>query len=385
MDKSSQLNDKFSQVENGHRRLKLIFVARKFGNMAGGLERISIDLMNEMVRRGHRVSLMTWDESGAVAHYPIDAGIEWLKLDIGNSDISTGVSERFARLKRFRSFAKKIQPDVILGFQSGAALFSRLAVFGLKIKILAAERVSPDMWKHVRKGLRYRFLDIYSLGLANQITVQFPDYIQKYPRIFHYKMVSIPNPVQHKNIHVYTSSSNEKIILYVARFCYQKNHELLISAFAQLSHIFKDWKLVLAGDGDYEDRIRALVDRLGLNNRVEFCGAVKDVDSLYRQSDLVAFPSFFEGFPNALAEALAFGIPCVGLNSTLGVNSLVKHKVNGLLVDPTPEAFASGLATLMKDEQTRREMSVEARKISCKYTPQNSYQLWETLLQRMAK
>lgn len=367
------------------RPLKLIFVARKFANMAGGLERISIDLMNEMARRGYQVGLMTWDESSAQTHYSLDSRVKWLKLDIGNPEAPSNSRDRWARLGRFRSFVKQFQPDVILGFQSGAALFSRVATLGLGIPILAAERVSPDMWRYVRTGFRYRIVDIYSLALANRITVQFPDYRQKYPRILWRKIVAIHNPVFHRPADArVTSDSGEKILLYVARLCFQKNHELLINAFARLSDNFPGWKLVLAGDGEYDQRVRDQVARMGLTDRVQFCGAVQDVDSWYRKADLVAFPSYFEGFPNALAEALAWGIPCVGLRDTLGVNSLIEDQVNGLLVDGTPEAFADGLEELMRDPVRRESMSAAARTISSKYSPQNSYELWDSLLRKMA-
>lgn len=384
MGESLQVDVQMGENKNFSRPLKLIFVARKFANVAGGLERISIDLMNEMARRGHQIGLMTWDESAAVPHYPIDPRVQWLKMDIGNPEVPSTMTDRLARLRRFRGFVKEFCPDVILGFQSGAALFAKVATLGLKVKILAAERVSPDMWKYVRKGMKYRIMDVYSLALMDQITVQFPDYRERYPRILWRKIAAIHNPVFQKNAGSRIESlGGEKMMLYVARLCFQKNHELLIDAFSRLSDSFPEWKLVLAGNGEYEDRVRAQVAKLGLEDRVVFCGAVRNVDAWYQKADIVAFPSHFEGFPNALAEALAWGIPCVGLRETLGVNSLIEDKVNGLLLDATPEAFAAGLASLMSDPQTRQRMSEAAQKISSKYAPQNSYRLWESLLRKM--
>lgn len=385
MSKSAAMSPNLVLPEKSQRPLRLIFVARKFGNIAGGLERISIDLMNQLVLRGHTVGLMTWDENSAVTHYPLDERITWLKLDIGNPDVPSRMAERLARLTRFRRFVNEFRPDVILGFQSGAALFSRVATLGLGMKILAAERVSPDMWRYVRTQLVCRILDIYSLVLANRITVQFEDYKQQYPSILRGKIVAIHNPVFDRNLeHSPSQEHGQKIVLYVARLCFQKNHELLINAFSKLNKTYSDWRLVLAGDGEYDDRLRDQVARLGLQNQVVFCGAVQDVDALYRRADLVAFPSYFEGFPNALAEALAWGIPCVGLRNTLGVNSLIEDNVNGRLLEATPEAFASGLASLMSDSEVRKRMSTEARKIGLKYAPQNSYRLWELLLREMA-
>ena len=175
-----------------------------------------------------------------------------------------------------------------------------------------------------------------------------------------------------------------KILLYVARLCFQKNQGLLIDAFARISASFEDWKLVLVGDGEHDGLLRDKVRRLGLEERVVFCGAVKDIDAWYRSADLVAFPSLFEGFPNALAEALSWGLPCVGLKNTLGVNCLIEDGINGCLVDATVEAFATGLAALMGDEKRRMQMAQNARRIGSIYAPEKSYDLWESLIQRVA-
>ncbi len=344
---------------------------------------MAIDLMNEMVRRGHCVGLMTWDLQGAVPHYRLDPKVRWLKLNLGCSAAPSNFFQRLDRVRCFRSYIRDFQPSLIVGFQSGAALFSRVATLGLEIPIIAAERVSPDMWTHVRTGFFDRLTDIYSLILADRITVQFPEYKKKYPKILQKKIIPIHNPVMSRPIKPETNDGERKVLLYVARLCYQKNHTLLIDSFALLSHLYLDWDLVLVGDGEYEELLRQQVSRLCLETRIKFCGAVVDVDAWYERADLVAFPSHFEGFPNALAEALSAGIPCVGLKQTLGVNSLIQDSVNGLLVDSTIAAFANGLARLMSDSDKRKEMSNAARQISTMYAPSAAYELWEDLFQRM--
>lgn len=371
--------------DSRHRRLRLIFVARKFDNIAGGLERISIDLMNTMVKRGHSVALTTWDSSDAQTHYPLDPKIQWLKLNIGDPDRPASLRVVAARMARFRKFGSDFAPDVILGFQSGAALFSSIATLGRRVQVIAAERVSPDMWKYVRTRRINRLTDIYSLFLADRITVQFPSYIEKYPRFLRGKMVAIPNPVFAADVTDRAISPHgEKIILYVARLCFQKNQNLLIDAFARVAPMFNRWKLVLVGDGEHDLALRDKVAKLGLIDQVVFCGAVKDVNVWYRAADLVAFPSLFEGFPNALAESLSWGLPCIGLRDTMGVNCLIEDGVNGMLVDATADAFGSALAALMTDEGRRMWMAQNARRIGLTYTPEKSYDLWESLIQNVA-
>ena len=70
--------------------MKLMVAARAFDDMAGGVERMAIDLMNEMVARGHEVDLLTWDRAGSTAFYPMTREITWRQLDIGNPQVKAG-------------------------------------------------------------------------------------------------------------------------------------------------------------------------------------------------------------------------------------------------------------------------------------------------------
>jgi glycosyltransferase involved in cell wall biosynthesis len=371
--------------KSGEPPFRVIFTARKFADVAGGLERICIDLMNALVARGHSIALMTWDNAGAKTHYPLDGRIQWFKLDIGDPDVTAGMSTKAARLKRFRRFVATFDPDVIIGFQSGAALFSRLATIGMGKKIVAAERVSPDMWRYVRTRFIDRVSDIYSLVLADRVTVQFPEYIDKYPRVLRRRMVAIHNPVHRpKPVQDAVDVGDSKVLLYVARLCFQKNQTMLIEAFARISERFPDWKLVLVGDGEYAELLRKKVSEMGLAERVVFCGAVKNVEAWYQVAQIVAFPSLFEGFPNALSESLAWGLPCVGLKNTLGVNALIDDGVNGVLTEGDAEAFSAGLAALMSDKPRRDRMGQNAKRICEAYLPEHSYSLWEALITDLA-
>ena len=367
------------------KKFKLLFSARKFDNMAGGLERISIDLMNAMVKRGHSIGLITWDKSDAIAHYKIDKKVKWFKLNIGNPDVPASILTIFKRIKKYRLLANKFNPDVILGFQSGGALFPIISTFGKGFKIVSAERNSPDLWKYVGRSIKVKFYIFFTFLFSTRITVQFPQYIDHYLPIFRKKILSIHNPVYPAKLKkkINRKSRSPKIILCVGRLCHQKNHDLLIDAFKKLSSHHKGWKLVFVGDGEYYKRLNLKVKNLGLHHDIIFYGAVKNINLWYKKADIFAFPSFFEGFPNALAEALSFGIPCIGLKNTLGVNSLIKNKINGFLVDTTPDDFSMALKILMNNDKLRKKMSLEARKISLKYSPDKSYLLWENLFKRI--
>lgn len=373
-------------MDNSKKNLNILFVARKFENMAGGVERISIDLMNSMIKRGHDVALITWDKKSVSAHYKIDQRVKWYKLNIGDPDASSSILTILKRLKKFRYFTGRFNPNIILGFQSGAALFSIIASIGKNYKTIAAERVSPDLWKYVGSSIKFKIINFLTWFLSSKITVQFPDYIYKYPRIFRHKIISIHNPVYPKiTTENFKKDQSDKLILCVARLCYQKNQNFLIDVFSTFNHSIGGWKLILVGDGDYQERLIAKVKKLKLENRIIFCGITTNVNYWYQRAEIFAFPSLFEGFPNALAEALSWGIPSIGLKNTLGVNSLIKNDINGFLVDHNEKNFAEALKTLMNNDALRRSMSLEAKKINSMYPPKRTHDLWEMTFKELQK
>ena len=106
-----------------------------------------------------------------------------------------------------------------------------------------------------------------------------------------------------------------------------------MEAFAKVADRFKDWQLRLVGDGENEAKLKALANTLNLRNRVDFVGASKDVEAEYRQAHVFCMPSLWEGFPNAVAEAMAHGLPVIGFRICAGVNELIVPGENGIVVE----------------------------------------------------
>lgn len=121
----------------------------------------------------------------------------------------------------------------------------------------------------------------------------------------------------------------------IARLMPQKGHADLLHACAQLAAQGLDLRLLLAGDGPLRQELTALAARLQLTNQVQFLGVVPhaELPALLARSDLIVLPSYWEGMPLALIEALSVGKPIVA--SAVGGNpEIVHHGENGLLVPP---------------------------------------------------
>lgn len=105
--------------------------------------------------------------------------------------------------------------------------------------------------------------------------------------------------------------TDKLVICNVGRFNTQKNHELIIDIFNRVHSQNPDSVLLLAGGGDLEERIKAKVHHLNLDDSVRFLGIRSDINDILLASDVFLFPSLYEGLPVTLVEAQASGIRCI--------------------------------------------------------------------------
>ena len=343
-------------------------------------------IMNQMVKRRFRVGLITWDPAHAEPHYLLDDSVDWMKLDLGATEIKAGWGLRLSRQIALRKLVKKFQPDVAIGFQVGTFLAARTAMLGLGIPMIAAERNSPDLFDFVTGGKTQRQRADLALRMADCVTVQLDSYLEKYPANLRDRIVSIPNPVQPISNPAFPNEDKNppKRILHVGRLSYQKNQLFLINAFAQIASSNPDWVLSLVGEGEKRAEIEQRIHDLNLDEKVELVGAVTDVDEWYKKSAFLAFPSLWEGFPNALVEAFREGLPAVGFEQTAGVNELLRHKETGLLTTADEMSFASAMQTMINDQAFRQRAGRNAQASVLPYEPEAIFEQWATLFTKLA-
>lgn len=360
----------------------VLFVCRNFDSMAGGIERMSTNIMNYLVDEGFHVSLITWDTSGAKSHYPLHPSIKWYKLDLGSPFRSASWLQRLKRQLSMRRIASNIAPTHVIGFQFGTFLAIRTALFGFSTKFIAAERNSPQLFCFTKSQLLNQFLWFISLLFADVITIQFSAYTKYYPFFLRNKLRVIPNPVALPNSHHIDSTQCDKPhnrILHVGRLSYQKNQVFLLNAFSQIASSHPSWVLTLVGDGDTRRALESLISQLNLSDQVELIGSVKDVDYWYERSSIFAFPSLWEGFPNALTEAMSHSLPVVGFSSTDGVNELIIDNYNGLLSSSSVTDFSRCIEDLILSPHKRALMGSNGRQSVREYSPELIYQCWKTV------
>ena len=141
------------------------------------------------------------------------------------------------------------------------------------------------------------------------------------------------NPVKQDMLDAqYIYRGSIKNIVTCGRLNKQKNQSLLIRAFNQVHRSYPDISLQIYGSGDQLSALQHLINELSLEDSVQLMGRTEDVVSAYLNNDLFVLSSDYEGFPNALLEAMAVGIPCISTDCPTGPGDLIQHKHNGLLV-----------------------------------------------------
>lgn len=358
--------------------------------MAGGVERMVITIANEMASRGHDVCLLTWDRASAKAFYEISPAIEWYKLDVGDVRHTASLLTRVKRAWVARRIVRSLRPDVVIAFQVGVFKALRAYCAAMPVCMIVAERNAPTLYDHTSGGEKAKQNAFRTFRLARHLVVQCEAYRTMHPHYLQEKLLAIPNPVYVTSARAtpeLPDASGRFRLLAVGRLSYQKNFESLISAFARIASGLPQWDLVILGEGELRAKLEMLVSQRGLSSRVHMPGAVKDISAQYAQANLFCLPSLWEGFPNALAEALAHGLPAVGFAESAGVNVLIEHGVMGMLApgNGDDEVLAETLATLMADPQKRQLFGTRASESMQQYAPERIMDQWESLFYKAIK
>jgi len=166
----------------------------------------------------------------------------------------------------------------------------------------------------------------------------------------------------------------------MGRLCEEKGFDLLLQAWSKC-RARETWRLRIMGDGDLYESLEASIRTLGLSDSVSLEGKVDRPNPMLAQSQIFVMSSRTEGFPNALLEAMACGVPAISFDCPSGPANIIRHGVDGLLVENgNVDALAAALDRLIDDPTTRRQMSESAREVVERFSTQSVLARWEALI-----
>jgi len=183
---------------------------------------------------------------------------------------------------------------------------------------------------------------------------------------------------------------DEPLVVTASRLIERKSPELLVSAFARVSQVVPDAKLVIAGSGRERDNLSRRIESLNIANSVFMLGGLpkEKVAQLMAAADIFVLSSKMESCPLSLLEASAVGVPVVCSNAG-GVPEIFQDGFNALLYPPGDDnAMAKAIICLVQDEELAKKISANAVETASKFTwemtAERTLQVYEEVLQENA-
>ncbi len=374
---SAIVNDKFKLLESPQKRICLTIPCMG----AGGAERVMAILANAWVVKGHSVSLISYEPKDKDPFYKLDERVSYYPLDLLSETKSFPQKIRgfFRRILLLRQKIKSIHPDIVLSFMNTQNVETLIATLGLNSKVFVSERANPY---YIPLNSFYRILRRLVYPFAQKIIVQTQDIRNYFSKALQSKIVVLPNPVSIlKKKRKKKAAKDRKKIISVGRLEPQKGFDLLIQAFSKIKEDFSDWDLYIWGEGTERGFLESLIKSNGLDKRVYLSGTLHNIEEALEQGDIFVCSSRYEGFPNALCEAMAYGLPVISFNCPSGPSEIIRHEHDGLLVGCEDlNSLSLALSKLIKDKALRENLAENAKQISVRFDENIIVDKWINVL-----
>jgi len=336
--------------------------------VGGGTERVIAVLANYFVKQNNKVTILL--TASDKIEYELDPQIEVIEL---GGETGRKLSGRLQRITKLRKYLRKNKDTVYLSFGTETNMFSIISALFMNRKVIVSERSNPLMCSFSRsRNFVYSF--------ARRLAFQTPDAMNCFPKRIRKRGVVIPNPVSDL-IPVRYEGERRKEIVAVGRLRSEKNHRLLLEAYADFSRVVPGYSLKIYGKGPLKEELEACADELGIIESVCFADFDANVLEKIRDSAMYVLSSNYEGISNSLLEAMTMGLPVISTDCPIGGSRmLINDHENGVLIpvgDRT--ALANAMIELAKDKDMAEKLSVEAAKTREKYSVERVANMWKSL------
>jgi glycosyltransferase involved in cell wall biosynthesis len=369
------------------RPVRIVFVIYSLGG--GGAERATTNLASIFASEGCDVSIVTLSPlvSDAYLLHPSVNRFNLGKAGMSETgEVLAGLRANFERLIALRRTMVELDPDLVIGMMSTANVLAAIASIGLRCAVVGSERTHPpqfplsSVWSLARR-VSYRLLDALVV-----LTADTAEWASRHT--WSRRIVVIPNQVIWP---VPATAGGESpdawvlpdrmLLLAVGRLGVEKGFDLLLEAFSKIAASQPLWDLAIVGEGSCRGALSEQASRLRIADRVVMPGRAGDIAAWYKRASLFVLSSRFEGFPNVLVEAMAYGLPSISFACPTGPSDVIRDGVNGTLVNPGDiEGLAHAMSLLMSDEGARQGLAQDAQLVRSQFAPEEIMPLWKSLV-----
>lgn len=359
---------------------KVVFYLNCLGK--GGAEKVVSLLASSM-------SADNWDVTIAMLYkdrdeYPTDERVN--KVYLGIQDESVGrIKVLQSRIKALRRMIQSEKPDVLISFMKSAIYRSLFATFGMKVPMIVSVRNDPNT---DFVGLKNRIFTSYMSRKVMGCVFQTEDAKHFFSQKLQRKSCVIPNPVSKKYIGIEQSVEKRKIIASVGRLVPQKNHLLLINAFAAIRERYPDYVLRIYGapdGGTYYDGLKQCIMEHNLEQKVFFMGTSNSLETELKDISMFVLSSDYEGLPNSLIEAMVMGIPVISTDCPCGgPKTLIRNGKNGLLIPVgDKDKLVEAMTYYLEHPEEAHAMGMKGQEILNQVAPEKVTEAWENYINQV--
>ena len=353
----------------------------------GGAQRVASVLCNSWVESGHKVTLIATFSGKKVSNYHLDERVQLKFLNDFDFCANKPKSGLLRRLICLRRMIKNEDPDIVISFLTRVNLAVILATIGINIPVVISERSYPPFRSMLKP---WCWINKWLLLKVDTLVVQTKESVN-WLNDHHLKVNTkvVPNPVSYplvdKSPCLYPDDffeSKRKVILAAGRLHNPKQFDMLLKAFSLLNDINSNWTLVILGEGDDRHKLENKIIKYSLQDQVFLPGRAGNMSLWYKRADLFVLSSKFEGFPNVLLEAMAYGVPSISFDCNTGPRDMIEHDKNGVLVNPElgVDGLSAAMRRLMSNDTLRDSLGNNASKIREKFSIERILSYWNKIL-----
>jgi glycosyltransferase involved in cell wall biosynthesis len=371
---------------SGYGSVKVVFYLHSLSR--GGAERVATTLANYWAQNGRDVAIVTVARP-IEDFYSIHPAVRRYSLleRGGRPDGSSGVLATLDRIRLLRTLLRELRPDVVISLMNTANVVLALAGIGMRrIVRLGSERSYPPAVPMSRAWNALRYWSYRYLDAVVAQSSQSASWIRRNTRAR--SVPVIPNPISlplpshvPRVLPESVQGAGALRLLAVGRLEREKGFDLLLEAFSRIAEECGKWKLFIVGDGSLKNELGGMIQALRLDGRVFLVGPVGNPADWYSSSDLFVLSSRFEGFPNALLEALSHGVPAVSFDCDTGPREILRPGLDGLLVPGEDvDGLAAGMRRLMTDTAFRSSCASNARQAGERFSVVSVGAMWDEVV-----
>lgn len=345
--------------------------------MAGGVERVLTLKANYFADvLGYDITIILTEGQNRPLFYPLSEKVNVINLNLNFEELwqCSFLKKVFFYLKKQRQFKKNLANELM-------CLKPDITVSLLRREINFITDINDGSKKigelHVNRA-NYRNFEVGDSNILKSIFAKFwmhnlVGHLRKLDKFVvltdedkkQWKelnnIISIPDPLTFFPEQI--SSLQEKRVIAVGRYVYQKGFDLLLKVWSMIEKRYPDWELVIFGSGNREP-YECLKNELKIDgSRCHLNGPSSNIQQEYMNSSIFAFASRFEGFGMVLIEAMACGLPVISFDCPCGPRDIISDNEDGLLVqNGDVNSYVCKLSLLMDDASLRQRMSAAGRK-----------------------